>query len=131
MKTIFEIGDRVFDIQHGWGKVKEIALAQIYSVIVDFDKVRESYTEDGCATKNSLIPTLSFTEYSLQGFSQERPLSIGDRVFVKDNEDDYYIVGYVHSFNSCKRPVIKTRVGIHTWDCVTTDVNQIPKHLKC
>ena len=76
-KQIFKVGDRVFDYAYGWGKVTGIegckALKVTFEHIDDFGKnIRLLYNEQGKEILSKNI-TLSFTEYTLQGFSQERP----------------------------------------------------------
>ena len=78
METIFKIGDRVFDIKHGWGTVA-LRLNESedphYRLRVDFVYHRESYTDEGKSNISDAYRSLSFTEYDLinGGFSQERP----------------------------------------------------------
>lgn len=79
MKTIFKVGDRVFDYQHGWGEVYGVNLESDYAVYVKFDKTKIMYTNDGYRYSSS-HPTLSFTEYTLEGFSQERPINYDDYI---------------------------------------------------
>lgn len=76
-KQIFKVGDRVFDIMYGWGKVENLVKkdnGEIVLVYVKFDNFNESltYTYDGRFSIKDLHPRLSFTEYTLQGFSQKR-----------------------------------------------------------
>lgn len=79
-KQIFKKGDRVFDIRFGWGRVvckdKDI-LFPIYVQFDDDDDAQEIvfYTSDGKNMPCDILPLLSFTDYTLQGFSQERPIS--------------------------------------------------------
>ncbi|GIM52013.1 hypothetical protein CAPN004_10430 [Capnocytophaga cynodegmi] len=71
-KQIFKKGDRVFDIRFGWGKVIKEEKGKIE---VDFPR------KQCCAFYNkSNIATLSFTEYTLQGHSQERPINYEDYI---------------------------------------------------
>lgn len=79
-KQIFKKGERVFDIRYGWGKVvykdKDI-LFPIYVQFDDDDDAQEIvfYTRDGKNMPGDKLPLLSFTEYILQGFTQERLIS--------------------------------------------------------
>lgn len=81
METIFKVGDRVFDIFYGWGEVINIITdepeLEEYPIRVNFPKkgVILSYMKDGKFEVNDNFPRLSFTEYTLQGFTQEKPLT--------------------------------------------------------
>ena len=74
VRNPFRVGDRVYCCFKGWGLVKYIDNTLSYPIRVLFDSsgLVEGYTTDG-RWKNDSNPTLSFTEYTLQGFSQERP----------------------------------------------------------
>lgn len=77
-KKIFKKGDRVFDIFYGWGEVINIITddseLEEYPIRVNFTKkgVILSYMKDGKFEANDNFPRLSLTEYTLEGFSQER-----------------------------------------------------------
>jgi len=75
-KQIFKKGDRVFDIRFGWGTVKEVLDTSYhnYPIIVFFDNIGNviTYASDG-SFGAGMPQMLSFTEYTLQGFTQERP----------------------------------------------------------
>ena len=78
-KEIFRLGDKVFNIQYGWGVVSDIYSEMI---IVKFNGIQYGFL-------NVNNKTLSFTEYTLDGFSQERPEELpnaGDIVWVRRNE---------------------------------------------
>lgn len=70
-QTIFKVKDKVFDIRYGWGDVIEIVSSE-YPVWVEYDRCQVLYTKDG-RPYSAANPTLSFTEYTLDGFTQERP----------------------------------------------------------
>jgi hypothetical protein len=92
MKTVFRVGDKVFDIHYGWGVVDKICDTWDYPVYVKFLKDIISYTLYGEVYSN-MAPTLSFTEYTLQGFSQERPVvlpEVGELVLVRDNDSQQW-----------------------------------------
>jgi hypothetical protein len=96
MKTIFELGDKVFDHKFGWGKVKEINSSSLFCVVVDFINFEKIYLENGSLFLEQ-NPSLSFTEYTLKGFSQERPESLperGDVVWVRNFEIDPWEVAH-------------------------------------
>lgn len=92
MKTIFKKGDTVY-----WGQLKGEVITitdnPLYPVKVLFDNGEwSSFTKDGRHYKN-LPRVLSFTEYTLEGFSQERPCEFkdGDSVWVRDTDNNEWI----------------------------------------
>ena len=96
METIFKIGDRVFDIRFGWGIVitENIVIDSFNPMVVQFDdeELRNYYTLRG----KDITKLLSFTEYELQGFSQERPVNYEEYVgkwgkFWDDNKERFII----------------------------------------
>jgi hypothetical protein len=112
METIFKEGDRVYCLIYGWGNVGNVnTKRRAFPVDVVFDKgYTTSYTEDG-RLGNDSDKTLSFTEYTLEGFSQERPEELpkrGDIVWIKEMDTKMYVPiifmeaiddNYVLSFN--------------------------------
>ena len=93
---IFKKGDKVYDHAYGWGEVEEIDLeARLsYQLKVDFKKEKGTYTTDGKEFGDS-PPTLSFTEYTLEGFSQVRPkeplpFKVGDVVYMGTKAFDHW-----------------------------------------
>ena len=66
MKTIFKVGDKVFDYNYGWGEVAKFD--DFYFLVVKFKDRNVGYEPNGCRP-SSHLPTLSFTEYTLEGFS--------------------------------------------------------------
>jgi hypothetical protein len=88
---IFKKGDRVYDHAYGWGNVIMDDDGDIFPVIVEFNCIEEDYTLEGnLYTESNHPPTLSFTEYTLEGFSQERPkeelpFKVGDVVYASDD----------------------------------------------
>ncbi len=99
-ELVFKKGDRVFDYRYGWGKIVHMDFTE-FPIGVQFD-VRgtqcgvSTYTEDGRWNRISL-PTLSFTEYTLEGFSQERPEKLpelGGVVWGKSNLNNDWSIGH-------------------------------------
>jgi hypothetical protein len=87
-KTVFKKGDRVFDIQYGWGIVTHIFEDHSFPIRVQYNHEADYYTSSGKASVNESKSILSFTEYTLQGFSQERPVDrpeIGECVMVSND----------------------------------------------
>jgi hypothetical protein len=72
MKRVFKVGDRVFDIRMGWGKVVKEYDCEV--IDVKFKKDLTSYYVDGTEVGDDYHSLLSFTKYELKGFSQERPM---------------------------------------------------------
>ena len=82
MKEIFKVEDKVFDLKYGWGFVYDARCP----IIVRFSEYTVSYAKKD-------LKTLSFTEYTLQGFSQERPIvlpEVGELCLVRDCEGQYW-----------------------------------------
>ena len=70
---MFKVGDKVFNYQYGWGTINEELTKYILVLFDNCKSVSIPFAKDGKETSRSERPTLSFTEYTLQGFSQERP----------------------------------------------------------
>lgn len=106
MKTIFKKGDRVFDIRFGWGTVKEVldTLYHNYPIIVFFDNIGNviTYASDG-SFGAGMPQMLSFTEYTLQGFSQKRPINhekhVGKWGKFWDDNKERFIIGKLLYYN--------------------------------
>jgi len=100
MEQIFKKGDRVFDIEYGWGIVDEIQKWDNSSVHVIFDSnVKKTYMYGGLYSSEGGYPrkVLSFTEYKLEGFSQERPELLpnkGDIVWIRNTFPSEWEIGY-------------------------------------
>lgn len=101
---IFKKGDKVFDHLHGWGEVVYAYVDGKYPVWVRFGQVERFYTQCG-RLRTHQPPTLSFTEYTLEGLSQERPEELpkkGQLVYVKEYEDDAWNIRFFsHKENDC------------------------------
>jgi len=100
-KEIFKVGDRVYDIVWGWGVVT--ADMGINNIEVKFDtNIYQTFKKDGRCAESSK-PTLSFTEYTLQGFTQERPVELpkaGELCVARDEEGDEWELCYFISYKS-------------------------------
>jgi len=96
-ETVFKVGDKVFHLQHGWGKVTNIDTKQDYPITVIFNDINSyCFTEKGCMNAWDNLPTLSFTEYTLQGFSQERPIElpeVGEEIMVSLGGGKHWVLG--------------------------------------
>jgi len=103
MKSVFKVGDKVFHIEYGWGTVR-FQESINFPLLVEFneDEVM-SFNLDGRETTESKQPLLSFTEYTLQGFTQERPVElpeVGELCVVRDEEGDEWELCYFISYKS-------------------------------
>jgi hypothetical protein len=96
---MFKVGDKVFHLQHGWGEVTIIDTEQAYPITVFFNNNEMyTFTKEGCVNSWDKTPTLSFTEYTLQGFTQERPIElpeVGELCLVRDIDiEDWHCVKF-------------------------------------
>lgn len=96
-KTIFKVGDKVFDAQYGCGIVTDTDSLRLnmlkLPIKVKFDNEVCFYTLDGKDMFTKPKSVLSFTEYDFVngGFSQKRPMEVpkkGAICWVRDNEKD-------------------------------------------
>jgi len=81
---MFKVGDKVFHYKQGWGIVTDYTQ---FLMRVEFTKSAQFLEKDD--------KLLSFTEYTLQGFSQERPIilpEVGELCLVSDGEDRTWIL---------------------------------------
>jgi hypothetical protein len=97
METIFKKGDKVFCYMFGgWGEVIEEYGAN--AIHCSFSAGNVYLTKEGRYLHlNSIPPILSFTEYTLEGFSQERPEELpkkGDIVWVRGELPSEWIIGH-------------------------------------
>lgn len=107
METIFKVGDRVFDIRFGWGTVKHIQedVSSYFpiNVLFDNDKSQDLKFYASELDEEKYTNLLSFTEYTLQGFSQERPINYDDYIgkwgkFTDVSNNNDFVVGRLSSF---------------------------------
>jgi hypothetical protein len=96
MESVFKVGDRVYHIEYGWGEVVRTNGSFNFPISVRFTDGEEnifSFTNDGRETTESKTQLLSFTEYTLQGFTQERPIvlpEVGELCLVRDFKDSVW-----------------------------------------
>lgn len=127
MKTIFKVGDKVWDmsISNEVGKVISIDASELRPILVHFNKTNKQYNLDG-----RMMPhypkTLSFTPYTFEGFSQVRPKKepeIGSLcLFAKSKKELSENVGYVSTLIH-----ISSRLGAMYYE---TKENYIYAHCK-
>jgi hypothetical protein len=93
METIFKEGDRVYHIQYGWGEVTgtlDSGLGSLVKAKFKFGNKTITFIMDG-----KLKNLLSFQQYTLEGFSEQRPEELpkrGDVVWVRDDPDFHWEV---------------------------------------
>lgn len=130
MKTIFKKGDRVFDIQYGWGTVIDIEAYNRYSVVVEFDdKAIHSYLYDASYPSEGGYPrkVLSFTEYTLEGFTQERPEELpkrGQVVWVRNELPSEWMVGHFFKKDNGKYHIFYSP-SLKGWNISGTEIKTI------
>ena len=97
MESIFKVGDRVFHIEYGWGSVASVDKRQAYGLDVKFNRnpsnAVSEFTLNGFEFEGARTSLLSFTEYTLQGFTQERPIvlpEVGELCLVRDFKDSVW-----------------------------------------
>lgn len=105
-KTVFKVGMKVYDeVNFPKQELKVVKIADYnsdYPVMVkDTDGNEEAYTWGG-RYFDHCIPTLSTTPYivKLNGFSQGEPLKKGQIVWVRDDENDEWIIGHFIGMSS-------------------------------
>ena len=107
METVFKVGDRVYCIVRGWGIVSDIDSTSVfgedYPITVEFQNdsfEHGTYTLDGRYFLESK-PTLSFTEYKLDGFSQERPIELPEKgeIIMVSNDLLYWSIVQFSQYN--------------------------------
>lgn len=106
-KQTFEKGDRVFHYLKGWGEIVhtysdnwEEVDGNYIVCVVKF----ESSEELVHFTKYLATKMLSFTEYTLQGFSQEKPVNyeeyVGKRGKFWDSDKDVLLIGKLLAYDN-------------------------------
>ena len=89
IEEIFKINDRVYHYKYGWGTIEGIFSGR---VIAEFDKTKGLIRELDGDKK-----LLSFTEYTIENFSQERPEELpkkGDIVWTRNEYPSEWEIGY-------------------------------------
>ena len=106
-KQTFEKGDRVFDYIKGWGEI-------VHTYSDNWEEVEDNYTvcvvkfdsseELEHFTKYLATKMLSFTEYTLQGFTQEKPVNyeeyIGKWGRFWDSDKDILLIGKLLAYDN-------------------------------
>ena len=85
MDEIFKKGDRAYHYLYKWGTIRN---ANKSFASIDFDGIGYAMCD---------VDPLSFTEYTLEGFSQERPEELPERgevVWVKGEDTNKWVVSH-------------------------------------
>jgi hypothetical protein len=91
----FKKGDRVYHFQHGWGEVIKPVFECDVLVRYETENLIGDNFQIQVVERMLRFDFLSFTEYTLQGFSQERPVElpeIGELCLVRDDESIHWRV---------------------------------------
>ena len=130
-KTIFKVGDKVFDAQYGCGIVADTDSLRLnmlkLPIKVKFDNEVCFYTLDGKDMFTKPKSVLSFTEYDFVngGFSQERPQQvpkIGQICWVRDSEKDSWQIRHFHRMSGKRFAVSQSNDDFDCghWNYLTT-----------
>jgi len=119
METIFKKGDKVFcHYFGGWGVVEDIYLKNIvFPIRCSFPLGNGSFTQDGRFYSDG-PPMLSFTEYTLEGFSQERPEpapKLGDIVWGKGFHTTDWSIGHYLGKQHASYKISSTPNALSYW----------------
>lgn len=114
---MFKVGDRVFNYQYGWGTINEELTKYILVLFDNCKSVSIPFAKDGKETSRSERPTLSFTEYNLQGFSQERPVAlpeVGEECLVRNDDEDLWVLKcFMGYYPSLEKPFVTSPRNVY------------------
>jgi hypothetical protein len=117
-ELVFKKGDNVFHAAYGWGKVISIDEEDKLECPVEVQFHNwgcETFTHDG-RTMPGYPMVLSFTAYTLEGFSQERPEELpelGDVVWVRDKDSDEWEVSHFYKKDHLGYHVSNDMISYH------------------
>jgi hypothetical protein len=97
MENVFKKGDKVFHYLYKWGTVTndyKINNSGDFYVEVKFDNSSQNYFQN---LKDAFL--LSFTEYTLEGFSQERPEELPKKGQIVWGRDKDYQNWHIYHFS--------------------------------
>ena len=106
MKTeIFKVGDRVYHYKYGWGEViKEVFECDVLVRYETENLIGDNF-QSQVVERMLRFDLLSFTEYTLQGFTQERHIVLpekGELCLVRDNESqDWQVRKFLYYKEIC------------------------------
>lgn len=101
---MFKLNQKVY-----WGQLEgeviKICNGDIYPISVEFSNGEADYfTTDG-RFQLGFPPVLSFTPYTLDGFSQEEKIEQGTIVYFRDDESKLWNIGYYDTFKDGRHHV--------------------------
>lgn len=116
MTSVFKVGDKVFHYGFGWGKIDFIDdETEDYPIIVMFKSGSEqTFTLDGKFEIGDINTTLSFTEYSVSNFSQERPFElpeIGEKIMVSNDGSNWHLGAFKSFLTATEFPILVKSLG--------------------
>ena len=96
-----KVGDKVWDIRRGWGKVVSNEWSDPYHILVEFNNFRSAtFNIEGKQLVEDTNPTLYWDEFRIIPPKKPLPdLDIDTKVLVWDDEDDTKTRAHFHSFN--------------------------------
>lgn len=108
IKNIFKVGDKVYLYPLGWG---DIQYESDYDYSIYFESIEAVRYIGGDVRK-----LLSFTEYTLEGFTQNRPEELpkkGDIVWVRKELPDEWHIGHFMGKNEDRYEISINNKKIH------------------
>ena len=136
-----QIGEDVWDVRYGWGKVVELNESTKYPFSVDFlnshnNKQNCSYSIEGRSAEWHNFPLLFWNEFKipLEAFIKPLPkLEVDTKVLVWKYDDDYKRKRYFSHFNK-EGKIYCYEQGCTSWSATTTqawDNYEIYKEQQC
>jgi hypothetical protein len=103
---MFKVGDKVYHIKYGWGIITDYTRALMR---VEFTNTVQYFEIDD--------KLLSFTEYTLQGVSQERPIElpeVGEECLVRDDDEDLWVLKcFMGYYPSLEKPFVTSPRNVY------------------
>jgi hypothetical protein len=90
---MFKVGDKVYHFQYGWGEVVKPVFECDVLVRYETENLIGDNFQIQVVERMLRFDFLSFTEYTLQGFSQQRPIrlpEVGELCLVRDFKDSVW-----------------------------------------
>jgi len=119
-ESIFKVGDDVFDVGCGWGKVVVVEPGHAFPVTVEFEGYEIAYTQDGKQFRQGKR-TLFFGEpviaESILTKKRLPDIPIDTKVMVRLSPG-VWINRYFHSFEK-NGDIVVFRGGTDSWSCMT------------